>query len=207
MGFFIFVINSVALGVGLAMDAFSVSIAIGLREPKMKARRMCTIAGVYAVFQYAMPVIGWFCVHTAAKRFEACQKFIPWIALLLLACIGGKMLKEGIENVRDKRRAEELEEEEAELSGKGEVAPGELMLQGLATAIDALSVGFTIASYDALQANGSALIIGLVTFGICVVGLRFGKKFGEKLSDKSTIVGGLILIAIGLEIFLTGIFG
>ena len=114
MGFFIFVINSVALGVGLAMDAFSVSIANGLREPKMKARRMCTIAGVYAVFQYAMPVIGWFCVHTAAKRFEACQKFIPWIALLLLACIGGKMLKEGIENVRDKRRAEELEEEEAE---------------------------------------------------------------------------------------------
>lgn len=81
------------------------------------------------------------------------------------------------------------------------------MLQGLATAIDALSVGFTIASYDALQANGAALIIGLVTFGICLVGLRFGKKFGEKLSDKSTIVGGLILIAIGLEIFLTGIVG
>jgi len=191
---FAFILNSVLLGVGLAMDAFSVSIANGLNEPGMSKRRMCGIAGVYAWFQFMMPIIGWFCVHTIAEYFTAFQKFIPWIALILLAYIGGKMVYEGI---RKKTPGdEEVEEKEYRLGF------GTLLVQGIATAIDALSVGFTISEYNTTSALVSCLIIAVVTFCICMVGLLFGKKFGEKFSDKATIVGGLILIGIGLEIFI-----
>ena len=80
----IFIINSVLLGMGLAMDAFSVSLANGLNEPAMKKNRMSLIAGVFAFFQAAMPMIGWICVHTIMQVFKNFEKFIPWIALLLL---------------------------------------------------------------------------------------------------------------------------
>lgn len=192
---FIFLVNAVAFGVGLAMDAFSVSLANGLNEPQMKRGRMSAIAGCFAGFQIAMPLIGWLCIHTIATMFESFQKFIPWIALLLLAYIGGKMLIEGIRGGDD--------EEE------GETAVGfwGLIVQGIATSIDALSVGFTIASYQFSAALIEALIIGVVTFGICMGGLTIGKKFGTKLAGKASILGGVILIAIGLEIFITGIIG
>ncbi|MDO4622079.1 MAG: manganese efflux pump MntP family protein [Eubacteriales bacterium] len=197
-----FLVNSILLGVGLAMDAFSVSIANGLNEPGMSRKKSCGIAGVYAAFQFLMPMTGWFCVHTIAEYFMAFQKFIPWIALLLLAYIGGKMLLEGIRNMR--RGAEE---NEADTERDGQVLGMKLLLvQGIATSIDALSVGFTIADYSLLSAVGSSFIIGGVTFLICMLGLRFGRKFGEKLSDKAAIVGGLILIAIGIEIFVKGVF-
>lgn len=92
----IFLMNSVLLGVGLAMDAFSVSLANGLNEPEMKKGRMGLIAGVFAVFQAAMPMIGWICVHTVMHYFTMFEKLIPWIALILLCYIGGKMLLEGM---------------------------------------------------------------------------------------------------------------
>lgn len=189
---FMFFVNSVLFGIALAMDAFSVSLANGLNEPKMKKKRMCLIAGTFCFFQIIMPLIGWVCVHTIVEKFKAFEKFIPWIALVLLLYIGGKMLIEGI-------RAKDSDEE------KPAVGFGELMVQGVATAIDALSVGFTIADLGALQAVVEALIIGVVTFFICIGGLEIGKKFGTKLSNKASILGGVILIAIGLEIFITGI--
>lgn len=188
-----FVFNSVLLGVGLAMDAFSVSMANGLNEPTMKKGKMCGIAGVFAGFQFAMPVIGWICVHTILQYFTAFGKFIPWIALILLAYIGGKMLYEGIRN--------KVSDEE-----KPGLGIGALLIQGIATSIDALSVGFTIAEYGWLMAFAAALIIAVVTFVICMAGLMIGKKFGTKLSNKAQILGGVILIAIGLEIFITGVF-
>ncbi|MBQ3558201.1 MAG: manganese efflux pump [Agathobacter sp.] len=188
-----FFINSAMLGVGLAMDAFSVSLANGLNEPKMRKRRMAMIAGVFAGFQALMPFIGWVCVHTVVQYFKVFESFIPWIALVLLCFIGGKMLKEGIEN----------KEEEVE---KAEVGMKALMLQGIATSIDALSVGFTIAEYGLLMAVVAALIIGVLTFFICFGGLALGKKFGMVFANKATIMGGVILIIIGLEIFITGIF-
>ena len=188
----IFVINSIFLGVGLAMDAFSVSLANGLNEPLMKKKKMCGIAGIFAVFQGLMPMLGWICVHTIVKYFESFEGYIPWIALVLLLFIGGKMLIEGIKS-KD-------EDEE-----KSKVGFGALLIQGIATSIDALSVGFTIAEYDLPMALLCALIIALVTFVICIFGLFIGKKFGTKLSNKATIFGGIILIIIGLEIFITGI--
>ena len=157
------------------MDAFSVSMANGLREPDMKTGRMCIIAGTFAFFQILMPLLGWVCVHTIAEMFEGFQRLIPWIALLLLGYIGGKMLLEGL-------RGEESEPgaEAAAVGWSG------LMLQGIATSIDALSVGFTIAEYSWQAA--------------------IGKFFGMRLAGKASILGGVILIAIGLEIFLTGVF-
>ena len=201
---FVFVGNSIALGVGLAMDAFSVSIANGLNEPSMSRRKMSGIAGTYAGFQFAMPMIGWFCVHTIAEQFEIFRGWIPWIALVLLLWIGGKMLVEGIRSMRGTGKEEE---EAGSPSGEACLGIGTLMVQGIATSIDALSVGFTIADYGAGMAVTSCLLIAVTTFVICMAGLLFGKKFGEKLADKATILGGVILIAIGLEIFLKGIFG
>lgn len=189
---FEFILTNVLLGVGLAMDAFSVSLANGLNEPKMKKSKLCLIAGVFALFQFLMPLIGWICVHTVVRYFEAFESFIPWIALVLLLFIGGKMLIEGIKNKGD----------EDEKSAVGIIA---LLVQGVATSIDALSVGFTIAEYGIGSALISCLIIAVVTFFICVSGVIIGKKFGTKFAGKATIFGGIILIAIGIEIFLTGI--
>lgn len=195
---FVFVFNSILLGVGLAMDAFSVSMANGLNEPGMERKKMCGIAGVFAVFQAVMPMTGWVCVHTVVQYFTAFEKFIPWIALILLAYIGGKMLLEGI------RQKEEADAEaEVEASGVGMKA---LLIQGVATSIDALSVGFTIADYGFVMALVCALIIAAVTFVICMAGLMIGKQFGTKLSNKAAILGGVILIFIGIEIFVTGVF-
>ncbi|MCD7807084.1 MAG: manganese efflux pump MntP family protein [Lachnospiraceae bacterium] len=190
---FVFVVNSVMLGVGLAMDAFSVSMANGLNEPQMKKGKMIGIAGVFGFFQALMPMIGWICVHTIAQYFEAFEKMIPWIALILLVYIGGKMLLDGIRS-----KGEEIQESPG-------LGFGALFLQGIATSIDALSVGFTIADYNWVMALAAALIIAAVTFVICMVGLEIGEKFGTKLSNKAQILGGVILIAIGLEIFITGV--
>lgn len=187
-----FFFNSALFGVGLAMDAFSVSLANGLNEPKMKKNRMCKIAGVFAFFQFLMPMIGWVCVHTVVQYFKAFERFIPWIALFLLLYIGGSMLLEGIKGG---------EEEEERYVGKRA-----LLMQGIATSIDALSVGFTIADYGFMMAFVCSVIIAVVTFFICYGGLEIGKKVGTKLSNKAAILGGVILIFIGIEIFVTGVF-
>lgn len=190
---FIFFLNSVLLGAGLAMDAFSVSLANGLGDPEMKKGRMCGIAGVFAIYQFAMPMIGWICVHTIVQYFRSFEKLIPWIALVLLGYIGGKMLIEGIRG--------------GEVDGGGErLTFSALMVQGIATSIDALSVGFTIADYGFVMALVCSLIVAVVTFGICMAGLHLGKLFGTKLAGKAGILGGIILIGIGLEIFIKGVF-
>lgn len=189
----LFFFNSVLLGVGLAMDAFSVSLANGLNEPDMRKEKMCGVAGVFAFFQAMMPMIGWICVHTIVQYFKAFEKCIPWIALILLLFIGGKMLVEGIKNKDGE-------------NGKTKVGIAALFVQGVATSIDALSVGFTIAEYGLLMAVVCSLIIAMITFVICMAGLVIGKKFGTKFANKATIFGGVILIIIGIEIFVTGVF-
>ena len=186
----LFFTNSILLGVGLAMDAFSVSVANGLNEPNMSKSKSSFIAITFGVFQLAMPLIGWICVRFLLESFNAFQKYIPWIALILLLYIGGKMVIESIKN---------KEEEKPAVGFMG------LMIQGVATSIDALSVGFTIASFNFVEALVESAIIGLVTTIICIVGIYIGKKFGNKFSKSASIIGGIILIAIGIEIFLKGI--
>lgn len=194
---FLFFFNSILLGVGLAMDAFSVSAANALNEPDMKAGKMWGMAITFGVFQIVMPLVGWVLVQTVASVFEAFLDWVPWIALILLAWIGGKMLWDGIR-----------------MKDGGEPAPAVgfwgLMVQGVATSIDALSVGFSMTdqglTFETWQgAAVEMLIIGVTTTAICVGGVFIGKKFGTKLSGKASILGGCILIGIGLEIFIKGL--
>ena len=192
-----FFLNSILLGMGLAMDAFSVSVANGLAETDMKRGKQNLIAGTFGFFQAFMPMAGWVCVHTIAEHFRSFEKFIPWIALILLLYIGGKMLIESVSNIRRGREGEEVP--------LAKVTFGALMVQGIATSIDALSVGFAIAGYGWLMALVCALIIALVTYFISLGGLYIGRTIGTRLSNKAGILGGCILIFIGLEIFITGI--
>lgn len=187
----VFLINSILLGIGLAMDAFSVSCANGLYEPDMKKGKMAGVAGVYAIFQFMMPMIGWLSVRAIAGIFAGFQPLVPWIALVLLLWIGGKMIFDFFRK--------DTEEETKKLT------LGVLIVQGIATSIDALSVGFTIAGYKVTTALTACAIIGIETFIICVCGLVIGKKVGTKLAGKALLLGGIILIVIGIEIFVKGL--
>ncbi|MBO5379022.1 MAG: manganese efflux pump [Clostridia bacterium] len=191
---FQFFLTSIMLGFGLAMDAFSVSVANGLNEPKMKLPKMCGVSGIFAFFQFLMPMAGWLCVTLIASIFSVFEMFIPWIALGLLSFIGVKMIIDCVKGG-----------EEAECSCK-KATLGALLVQGIATSIDALSVGFTIAEYNVWESLLACAIIGVLTFGICLGGVFIGKTVGGKIAGKAGIFGGAILIFIGLEIFITSWF-
>lgn len=196
------------------MDAFSVSLADGLGEKELSAARVLTIAGTFAAFQFLMPLAGWLLVHTAAEKFALFQMFIPWIALALLLYIGGKMLLEGIRDNRsasqqlrgDSNDGPETQCDASAGASEGRLSASDLMIQGVATSIDALSVGFTIAAYNAFAAFTSSFIIGIVTLIICIAGLYLGRQIGTRLAGKASILGGIILIAIGIEIWVRGVF-
>ncbi len=191
----IFYLNSALLGAGLAMDAFSVSMADGLNHPDMRFKDMAGIAGVFAGFQALMPMLGWILVHTAVTYFSFLAKFVPYIAFALLCFLGVKMLIEGL------RRSKKEENPAVKLKA------GTLLLQGVATSIDALSVGFTIADYDLKMAVIASLIISVVTFTLCMGGVAIGRRFGTRLSKYAEVLGGSILIFIGLEILLKSLIG
>lgn len=195
-----FWISSILFGTGLAMDAFSVSVAAGLHDPSLQKKRTLCIAGTFGLFQMAMPLIGWLFVRTAAEKFLLFQRAVPWIAVVLLCAIGGKMILEDI--VKSDASAQD-----AAMDAKSDTSlrGAELIAQGVATSIDALSVGFTIASLGWQEALAEALVIGAVTFVLCLGGLRLGRVFGNKLAGKAGIAGGLILIAIGLRILFKSI--
>jgi putative Mn2+ efflux pump MntP len=188
---FAFFFGSFAMGVALAMDAFSVSLADGLANPFMKRRKMTAIAGIFAFFQALMPLIGWFLVHTVAERFEIFERAVPYIALLLLGFLGGKMLFEGI-----RCRKEQV------CACNKKLTLGTLLAQGVATSIDALSEGVAISDYNLPEALLCAFIIAAVTFVICLFGVYLGKKGGSKFSGGAGILGGSILVFIGLWIFI-----
>ena len=189
---FAFFLSAIALGIGLSMDAFSVSLANGLNEPCMKKPKMLAVAGTFAAFQAIMPFIGWFLVTTVVQYFKAFEVFIPYMALILLAFIGGKMIIEGVK----------YNGEENGCRSSGFLA---LIVQGIATSIDALSAGFTMASYNLAMAIVCVLVIAIVTFIICTIGVVLGKKFGTIFAGKASIFGGIILLIIGVEIFISGI--
>ncbi len=186
-----FFLTAVGFGIGLAMDAFSVSLANGLGEPKMKLPKMLLIAGMFSFFQALMPLIGWLCIHTVAEHFSAFQRLIPYIALVLLLYIGGKMLLEGLRGGCSE--------------GESSVTFTALVIQGIATSIDALSTGFGICDYNFPEALLTALIIAAMTFVICMSGIAVGKKFGTCLAGKASVLGGVVLIIIGIYIFIDGV--
>jgi len=192
-----FILESFLLGVALAMDAFSVSLANGLNDPRMKKPKILLISGTFSFFQALMPFIGWICVKTVLTKFTVFEKFIPYIALTLLGYLGGKMLYEGIKNGHC---------EETGMCEIKKLGLSALIIQGIATSIDALSAGLAFISYSLFETLVSVLIIAAETFVICTAGVIVGKKFGTVIEGKANILGGVILIIIGLEIFIKGVF-
>lgn len=184
---FSFFLNSILLGIGLAMDAFTVSIAVGMGSANADAGKTFLPAAVFGLFQMGMPLLGWFCVHTISDHFQAFRRWTPWISLILLCFLGGKMIWEGIRK--------------KDIGSMRAFSLSALLIQGVATSIDALSVGFTIDTFPWFQALAEASIIGAITFGLCFAALHIGKAVGRKLKHKALIVGGVILIAIGIEIW------
>ena len=218
------VVISLGLGVGLAMDACAVSMTNGLNEPQMKFGKASLIAAMFGFFQALMPMIGWICVSLVATSFTKFAAWVPYIALVLLVIIGGKMLYDGIKDIRQENK-DKQDAQNGESGENGATAVdnakqtvrrltfGVLIVQAIATSIDALSTGFSLAkiagdnpSTDWWKALLSAGIIAIVTFAISLGAVYLGKKFGTKLGNKAQILGGAILIAIGLEIFITGVF-
>lgn len=190
-----FFLTAVCLGIGLAVDAFSVSLANGLHAPQMKTRNMCGMAATFAAFQALMPLFGWLCIHTIVQSFRTLESLLSPIAFLLLSAIGTKMIWEG-SHPRDRIKD----------SAEPHSGIATLALQGIATSVDALSVGFTIANYDLCPALLTAGVIAWVTFILCLFGILIGKRVGTRLSGKAELFGGLLLIAIGLEVLLTDLF-
>lgn len=186
----VFVINSILLGIGLAMDAFSVSVSNGLREPKMKLGKLFLIAAVFGIFQGVMPMLGWGIVTVAVSKLVFLSAIVPWIAVAVLLFLGIKMIIEGLSSKKEEDGSKVLT-----------LGFGTLMLQGIATSIDALSVGLTIADYEVMYAVICAVIIAVVTFLISAVGVLVGIKIGKIATNKAPLIGGAILIIIAIEIF------
>ena len=252
----LFLLNSLFLGLALAMDAFSLSVANALSEKNILLRKIFAYCVTFAFFQFIMPLIGWFCLHFFLSRFMFFLKFVPWISLTILSFLGIKMIVQslsGEEEVRD----EKLCEKSAEVSQMAEKAQSDwqkqkseqnqmaekavqsqsfgqtpplqsslssvesktaktfsvfwaffltLLFQGLATSLDALSVGFTIVDYNFHMALICSLIIAAVTFLVCFFGFFLGKKVKTIKNLRAELFGGIILILIGIEIFVKGIF-
>ena len=202
---------SIALGVGLAMDACAVSMTNGLNEPQMKFGKAAAISVTFGIFQGLMPMIGWLCVSLVVEQFTQFAAWVPYIALVLLVIIGGKMLYDGIKDMKKAKQAQSSSDDSVETVRK--LTFGVLLVQAIATSIDALSTGFSLAniagdnaSADWWKALISAGVIAAITFGLSLGSVYLGKKFGNKLGKKAQIVGGVILIAIGLEIVISSFF-
>ena len=176
------------IGVGLAMDAFAVSICKGLCMSKLNKKQAIVIALYFGGFQALMPLIGW----VLGIRFQQYIVSVDhWIAFILLAIIGGKMIYEAVKG--DEGECCELKD--APLNHK------ELVVLAIATSIDALAIGITFAFLDTPILPAIA-IIGISTFFICLLGVVVGNIFGSKYKNKAEFAGGLILVIIGLKILL-----
>ena len=186
------------LGLGLTADAAAVSMANGLEEPNMKRSKHILIAFMYGLFQGLMPLIGYLFGSTIYNNVPQIKQYniIPIVALVILGFLGTKMVIDGIKDGK-----KEVNDEIRKITFKL------IFIQSIATSIDALSTGLTFANYNVFEALMVTFLISLVTFIICIISVIIGKKFGTKLGNKALIVGGIILIIIGLEIFITGIIG
>lgn len=189
------IMNSLLLGVGLAMDAFSVSLANGLNNKNMRVSKQFLIAGIFATLQAVMPMTGWLIVSKAVSLLDICKMGIPWVSAGVLVLVSIKMILEGV-------KEKEIEAENIE-----KLSMCAMIIQGVATSLDALSVGFTIESYSFPVALVCSLIIAIITFLICFAGVSIGRRFGTKLAGKSEIFGGIILMVIAVEILIKGLIG
>ena len=174
----------VFIGVGLAMDAFAVSVCKGLSMKKINWKNTIIIALYFGIFQALMPVIGYFLGNTFS---DIVKKIDHWLAFILLATIGINMIKESTDDELEKRN--------------DRVDFKTMIVLAIATSIDALAIGITFAFFK-VNLLLSIAIIGIITFALSIVGVLIGNKFGDKLQNKAELTGGIILIIIGLKILL-----
>ncbi|ASS37698.1 manganese efflux pump MntP [Mogibacterium pumilum] len=214
---FIFFLSSILLGIGLAMDAFAISIANGISKPDAELGYVIRVTAVFAFFQFAMPLLGWFLVHKVVKALGAFDNLVPWIALLVLGFLGVRMIREGLRNGKSESEVCIGGDTSTDTSMKVcssdvdrnigntlELTAMTLLLQGIATSIDALSTGFAIVDYDVKAAFVCSTIIASTTWIMCFTGMRIGSRLGNLFSAHATIVGGVILVIIGIEVFTKG---
>ena len=192
------VFEIILLGAALAMDAVAVGMTNGMAEPKMKFRRVLETAGAFGLFQFFMPLVG-YCAGEVFSRYITAVA--PMLSLIILAFLGGKMILGCIKEMICPRPRFEKKREGSGLK---------LLLQALATSIDALAVGITLLALEgagtlALPTLYSSLIIGVVTFALSLAAVLIGKKAGDLLADKAEILGGVVLIFIGIKILLESV--
>lgn len=188
------------IGVALSMDAVAVGMTNGMTEPNMRVPKMLCVAGAYALFQFLMPVLGYYCGYAFSSLVE---KIAPWLSFSLLALIGGKMIFDFIKETRERRRGKE------EAVATKPLGAVKLLAQAFATSVDALAVGVTLLAEETveglpLHVTLCALLIGCVTFALSFGAVALGKKAGDKFSDKAGLLGGIILLAIGMKILIEG---
>lgn len=181
-------IEIVLIAIGLAMDAFAVSICAGTNELTKGKRPTFRLSFHFGLFQFLMPIIGWFLGSSIQKYIE---DYDHWLVLILLSYVGFKMLKSGFENDSDVK--------------KGDLSKGmNLVIVSIATSIDALAIGISLA----MLKTGiwyPSIIIGLITAGLSVLGVQLGNKLGTKFGKRMEILGGIILILIGIRILISHI--
>ena len=182
-----YLVEFLLLGVGLAMDAFAVSICKGLAMRKVNKKQAVIIALFFGGFQAIMPIVGWFLCKGFQNYIEA---FDHWIAFALLAFIGAKMI---VETLSEKEEDVVVEKMDPPLDMK------EMLMLAIATSVDALAVGISLAALDRPIVE-SATIIGVVTFIISIVGVYIGNFFGNRYKKRAELAGGIILVLIGVKI-------
>ncbi len=210
------------LGLALSMDACAVGMTNGMTDPKMQMKGAFLIGGLFGFFQFLMPLIGYYITGVIASAFlNTFEAVSAWVSFTLLAFLGGKMIFECVrEWVKAKREKEvcqtcfsesdEVQTTEAGMRSLEKLSFAKLILQAIATSIDALAVGVTLQMAAISQglmmgAWGSTLTIGVTTFILSTGAVYIGKAVGDKLADKASFIGGLVLVAIGLKILLEGV--
>lgn len=189
-GYIMALYDLILIAIGLSMDAFAVSVCKGLGMKKLNVKQMLVISLFFGGFQAIMPLIGWFLGSQFEKYITA---FDHWIAFVLLAFIGGKMIWEVLH---------EHEDSSSECScGESKLDIKELFVLAIATSIDALAVGITFA-FLSVDIIGAVSLIGITTFVLSALGVLIGNRFGLKFKKKAELAGGIVLVAIGLKILL-----
>lgn len=195
----------VFIGIALSMDAFAVGMTNGMVEPKMRTFKVLAIAFAFAFFQFGMPLLGYF---LGAAFTELVEKIAPYLSFGLLLLLGGKMIFDCAKEKAEKKRESALRP--YLLAQANPLGAGKLLVQAVATSLDALAVGVTLLAAETgagLPASVwlCAFVIGAVTFSLSVIAVSIGKKAGDKFSDDAGLLGGVILISIGLKILLEGV--
>lgn len=195
------VFELILTAVALSMDAMAVSVASGIASTRVRIRDALKMALAFGVFQALMPALGFYIIPLLSGVFGGgVETFVRsidhWIAFLLLAFIGGKMIVEAIKNEPDE-------------AGNDPFRPANILVLAVATSIDALATGIVFCSFDfsAARLVFSVLAIGGITFALSLVGVLAGKKLGERFKRFAVLAGGIVLVCIGIKILIEHLIG